>query len=97
MSRVRLPISPDLSLGDGHYLPRHLPIRTERRNNLIEPNIGRLQGLVEDIKAGCAHRSSPSFGVSPTKFQGMARNIVPGAGDHPPAIPQNELRRTRRV
>jgi hypothetical protein len=50
----RQPI-PKLVQDDGKYLPRHLPIGTNRRINLVEPNIGRLQGLIEDIETGSAH------------------------------------------
>src|SRR5687768_15279766 len=49
---------------DRKRLPRELPIGTEPVHDLVEPDIGRLERLVEDFESGGAHRRS-SFHANP--------------------------------
>src|SRR4051794_7880696 len=58
--------------------PRQLTIRANRRADFVEPDVGRLECLVEDIEAGCTHggpanlRTARSF-----MLERLAENIVP--------------------
>src|SRR6266498_1428914 len=40
-------------------MPRHLSVGPELGHDLVEPNVGGLQGLVEHVEAGGAHVSPP--------------------------------------
>jgi hypothetical protein len=39
------------------HMPCHLSVRPELGHDLVEPDVGGLQGLVEDVEAGGAHVS----------------------------------------
>src|SRR2546423_3874921 len=40
-------------------MPRHLPVRAERLHDLVEPDVGDLQGPVKDVEACGAHDDLP--------------------------------------